>query len=47
MQNDIEIFADFLLLMTMLMTCSLLLQVDPILASLWIGVTFLNSWHDS
>lgn len=47
MQDDIELFADFLLLMTMLMACSLLIQVDPVLASLWIAATFLNSWHGS
>lgn len=45
MHNDVEIYADFLLLMTMLMACSILIQIDPLLASLWIGATFLNSWH--
>lgn len=44
MQNEIEIYADFILLMTMLMACSLLIQIDPLLASLWIGATFLHSW---
>lgn len=44
MQNDIEFFADTILLMSMIVAGSLLIQIDPLLASLWAVATFIMSW---
>lgn len=45
MQTDVELYANSILLMSMVAACSLLTQIDPVLASLWVVVTFLMSWH--
>ena len=45
MQDEIELFADCILLMCMIMAGSLLIQIDPLLASLWAVATFIMSWQ--
>jgi hypothetical protein len=47
MRHDIELFADTILLTCMIMAGSLLIQIDPLLASLWAVVTFIMSWQHS
>lgn len=44
MQNDIEMFADTILLTCMIMAGSLLIQIDPLLASFWATATFIMTW---